>query len=235
MNATLPPPPHANGPADDPGAELRRRCRQLHVSEHKIARPGQKKAISATLPADLWNGALCLTREIGHRTETGVNVQSLCSFLVAEAVEGRIILDEAALARFVRARAKRLPWADILAAARPLTETPQAPTAAAAGRTMLADLAEASTETLAALGLGRLPKPEPAAKHKDRLYSAAGGKCHYCGEWGRMANMEIDHRLPRSRGGTDHRENLCLACPSCNRRKGARTAEEYAASLAASP
>ena len=29
--------------------------------------------------------------------------------------------------------------------------------------------------------------------------------------------FEVDHRVPRSRGGTDHLENLQLLCPICNK------------------
>ena len=33
---------------------------------------------------------------------------------------------------------------------------------------------------------------------------------------------EVDHVVPRSRGGSDHPENLQLLCPNCNRIKGDR-------------
>lgn len=36
-----------------------------------------------------------------------------------------------------------------------------------------------------------------------------------------------DHKIPRSRGGTDALDNLALACLSCNSSKGARTDEEF--------
>lgn len=35
--------------------------------------------------------------------------------------------------------------------------------------------------------------------------------------------MEIDHIVPEAVGGTDEEDNLWLACPRCNRYKGART------------
>ena len=43
--------------------------------------------------------------------------------------------------------------------------------------------------------------------------------------------FEVDHRVPRSRGGTDHLENLQLLCPSCNRIKGDRPQEYLVARL----
>ena len=32
--------------------------------------------------------------------------------------------------------------------------------------------------------------------------------------------FEVDHIIPRSRGGTDHIDNLQLLCTHCNRTKG---------------
>src|SRR5215469_13456424 len=39
--------------------------------------------------------------------------------------------------------------------------------------------------------------------------------------------LQIEHILPRSRGGTDRASNLTLACEPCNMARGTRTAEEY--------
>ena len=41
--------------------------------------------------------------------------------------------------------------------------------------------------------------------------------------------MEVDHILPRSRGGTDHVENLQLLCAHCNRSKGNKTMAKWRA------
>ena len=49
--------------------------------------------------------------------------------------------------------------------------------------------------------------------------------CSYCGSIG--VRLECDHVMPVSRGGSDEMSNLVTACFSCNRRKGARTAEEW--------
>ncbi|HEY6408929.1 MAG TPA: HNH endonuclease, partial [Ktedonobacteraceae bacterium] len=45
--------------------------------------------------------------------------------------------------------------------------------------------------------------------------------CVYCGAQG--IPLEIDHLLPKSRGGS----NLTLACRPCNQRKGQQTAAEF--------
>ncbi len=44
-------------------------------------------------------------------------------------------------------------------------------------------------------------------------------KCQYCGVSSRRAYMEVDHIIPRSKGGMDVEWNLCAACMPCNRRK----------------
>jgi 5-methylcytosine-specific restriction endonuclease McrA len=50
-------------------------------------------------------------------------------------------------------------------------------------------------------------------------------KCAYCGRGG--VPLEVEHIVPRIRGGTHRVSNLTLACATCNRSKGKRTAEEF--------
>ena len=45
----------------------------------------------------------------------------------------------------------------------------------------------------------------------------------------------LDHRTPRSLGGTNDRANLTTACVSCNAAKGERLESEYRATLAPAP
>jgi 5-methylcytosine-specific restriction endonuclease McrA len=52
-----------------------------------------------------------------------------------------------------------------------------------------------------------------------------GRKCAYCQV--RAVPLEIEHIVPRSRGGSDRASNLTLACHSCNTRKGTQTAAEF--------
>jgi len=49
--------------------------------------------------------------------------------------------------------------------------------------------------------------------------------CAYCGKIG--VPFELDHILPRSRGGSDRVSNLCLSCHECNQQKGQQTAAEF--------
>jgi 5-methylcytosine-specific restriction endonuclease McrA len=50
-------------------------------------------------------------------------------------------------------------------------------------------------------------------------------RCAYCGA--SNVPLQIEHILPRSRGGTDRASNLTLACEPCNTAKGTRTAAEF--------
>jgi len=52
------------------------------------------------------------------------------------------------------------------------------------------------------------------------------GKCAYCGKEG---SLEIEHLVPRSRGGSNRVSNLVVACRACNTKKGTQTLEEFLA------
>lgn len=60
-------------------------------------------------------------------------------------------------------------------------------------------------------------------------------QCQYCGKQPPLRELNIDHVLPRSRGGPDSWENLVTACRVCNLRKGWRTPEEANMRLARRP
>ena len=74
--------------------------------------------------------------------------------------------------------------------------------------------------------LGKLPNYRT---HKHRLYGEQEGVCVGCDTHFPFRIMEVDHILPKSRGGTDHPENLQLLCSACNRSKGGRTMAEWRA------
>lgn len=62
-----------------------------------------------------------------------------------------------------------------------------------------------------------------------------GYQCQYCGVRPSSRELNIDHVMPRSRGGPDTWENLVTACTSCNLRKGSRTPDEAGFRLLRSP
>ena len=65
----------------------------------------------------------------------------------------------------------------------------------------------------------------PSESVKQRLYKEQDGKCNACGQDFELRNLEIDHIVPKSKGGGDYYENYQLLCGSCNRIKGDRPME----------
>lgn len=64
---------------------------------------------------------------------------------------------------------------------------------------------------------------------RDVLQLAArdGLKCHYCGEDLNTSTLQVDHVIPRSKGGSSALSNLVLACPKCNGKKGAQDYDAF--------
>jgi hypothetical protein len=60
-------------------------------------------------------------------------------------------------------------------------------------------------------------------------------QCQYCSRRPPVRDLNIDHVVPRSRGGVDSWENLVTACRVCNLRKGWRTPDEAGMRLIRSP
>jgi len=52
-------------------------------------------------------------------------------------------------------------------------------------------------------------------------------KCAYCGKG--QVPLQIDHIVPRAKGGSDRAANLTLACQACNQAKGNRDVHEFLA------
>lgn len=57
--------------------------------------------------------------------------------------------------------------------------------------------------------------------------SSRSVRCYYCGSAVSGSVSHIDHMIPLARGGAHSVENLCIACPSCNLRKGKKTHFEF--------
>jgi 5-methylcytosine-specific restriction endonuclease McrA len=62
-----------------------------------------------------------------------------------------------------------------------------------------------------------------------------GWQCQYCGHTGSTRELNVDHVMPRSRGGRDSWENLVIACHPCNRKKGRHTPHEAGMRLRSEP
>ncbi|MCH7225698.1 HNH endonuclease [Haloferula sp. A504] len=69
----------------------------------------------------------------------------------------------------------------------------------------------------------------------DGLWMRDGGRCQYTGRRLARHEADIDHVIPRSRGGVDGWENCVLSDKEVNRRKGARTPEEAGLRLLRQP
>ena len=78
--------------------------------------------------------------------------------------------------------------------------------------------------------LGDLPNYRT---HKHTLYGRQEGICAGCQVMFPFRNMTVDHVVPQSKGGNNHRDNLQLLCAACNSMKGARSQEAFIAKLKA--
>lgn len=62
----------------------------------------------------------------------------------------------------------------------------------------------------------------PARERKHTLYGMQEGRCAGCSHLFEFRHFEVDHIVPRKKGGGDDEDNLQLLCGSCNRIKGVK-------------
>ena len=60
---------------------------------------------------------------------------------------------------------------------------------------------------------------------REYLLEKWGRRCAYCGATG--VALQVEHLIPKTRGGSDRVSNLTIACAGCNQAKGKRTAAEF--------
>lgn len=53
------------------------------------------------------------------------------------------------------------------------------------------------------------------------------GKCFYCFKSLKGHRINIEHMISMSNRGTNNTNNLVIACPDCNKKKGSRNASRY--------
>ena len=71
-----------------------------------------------------------------------------------------------------------------------------------------------SNHPLARIGLGK----------RAAIWDACEGRCTYCGvQLHPFRTFTVDHRIPRSRGGTNALANLVGCCLDCNQAKADNT------------
>ena len=60
---------------------------------------------------------------------------------------------------------------------------------------------------------------------RNYLLKKYGRKCFYCDK--EVSTFEVEHMIPKAKGGSNRIDNLTLSCHSCNQKKGTLTAEEF--------
>ncbi len=60
---------------------------------------------------------------------------------------------------------------------------------------------------------------------KEYLLEKWGRACVYCGK--KDVPLEIEHIVPKSRGGSNRISNLTISCVACNRKKGSQPIEQF--------
>lgn len=67
------------------------------------------------------------------------------------------------------------------------------------------------------------------------IYTRDRDTCQYCGLKFPRIELNLDHVIPRSQGGTSRWENIVCSCHNCNRKKGGRTPEQARMKLVREP
>ncbi|MDX2051925.1 MAG: HNH endonuclease [Polyangiaceae bacterium] len=84
------------------------------------------------------------------------------------------------------------------------------------------------------LGYDRFPRVKIRLTRRNLLLRD-DHQCQYCLRRPGVRELNLDHVVPRSRGGRETWENLVVSCRSCNLKKGRRTPEEAGMGLARPP
>ena len=77
----------------------------------------------------------------------------------------------------------------------------------------------------------KVPYQARIALNRRAVFARDGHRCQYCG----ASAENIDHVIPRSRGGTHSWDNVVAACRPCNTRKRDRMLEDTGMKLRAAP
>jgi 5-methylcytosine-specific restriction endonuclease McrA len=80
----------------------------------------------------------------------------------------------------------------------------------------------------------RLPNREVRFTRRNIFYRDKN-RCQYCGKVFAQRDLNLEHVVPLSRGGSSNWTNVVTACIACNTRKGNRTPFEAGMQLVRSP
>ena len=67
------------------------------------------------------------------------------------------------------------------------------------------------------------------------IYARDKNTCQYCGKRPSRVELNLDHVVPRTKGGRTSWENVVCSCVPCNLRKGGRTPDEAGMRLRSIP
>lgn len=81
--------------------------------------------------------------------------------------------------------------------------------------------------------MAAVPRLRQVPLSRRALFQRDNFSCQYCGE--KPAKLEVEHIVPRSKGGRNRWENVTTACRDCNARKRDRTPDEAGMKLLSKP
>ena len=80
----------------------------------------------------------------------------------------------------------------------------------------------------------RVPRKEVKFT-RHNIYERDKNTCQYCGKSFDRSDLNLDHVVPKNRGGPTNWENIVCSCIRCNTRKGHRTPRESGMHLIRAP
>ncbi|MHB2025804.1 MAG: HNH endonuclease [Elusimicrobiota bacterium] len=86
-------------------------------------------------------------------------------------------------------------------------------------------LTVALPEVIALKFFDKVPRTEVPFTRRN-IYAHYGHRCCYCGNRFPPADLNLDHVVPRSRGGKTDWTNVVTSCVPCNLKKGSRLPDE---------
>jgi 5-methylcytosine-specific restriction endonuclease McrA len=70
---------------------------------------------------------------------------------------------------------------------------------------------------------------------RHNIFARDKNTCQYCGKKFPRADLNLDHVIPRSQGGSSSWGNVVCSCHQCNRKKGGKTPEQARIKLISQP
>ena len=96
------------------------------------------------------------------------------------------------------------------------------------------EIAAALPEVIALRVFDKLPRMEVSFTRRN-IYEHYGYRCCYCGRRCATKELNLEHVLPRSRGGKTDWKNIVTACLKCNLKKGNKLPDEAGMRLLIKP